>query len=318
MGRSLYLIGNGFDLHLNLPTRYYNYKNHLQKLDPKLVDKIDKIIIELLNLYSYSESDINSVKEWSKLEEYLGLFHELDFDSWFEEAITYSQSDSDRADYYFGPKIYADVMSKEYERVIFGIKKYFKSWVDSIDLKKAIKDETLMLDKGNLYFNFNYTNTLEYFYDIPSNNILYLHINRNGYVLGHNDTYNVPFEKPYISYVEKANGLEIPYEDEDPRNGMARESFNQLYDTVFKQYYKNSKNIIKANNKWFEEASKCNSLIIMGLKVGKEDEIYLKTLSKIMNTLEEVVFYYHSLEDEDHLEHVVSKYFNCRIRHIKW
>lgn len=50
---------------------------------------------------------------------------------------------------------------------------YLCDWLNSVDISKVIPD--LMLDKNDKYLTFNYTETLEKIYNIPSQNILHIH-----------------------------------------------------------------------------------------------------------------------------------------------
>lgn len=41
---TLYIIGNGFDLHHRLPTQYWQFKNYLEKVDREVFDWVESYI----------------------------------------------------------------------------------------------------------------------------------------------------------------------------------------------------------------------------------------------------------------------------------
>lgn len=54
----LYLIGNGFDCHHNLKTQYLNFKEYVNKINPKLVKNIDELFNGNIPEYAGKSEDI--------------------------------------------------------------------------------------------------------------------------------------------------------------------------------------------------------------------------------------------------------------------
>ena len=76
-----YVIGNGFDLHYNLPTSYWHFKDYLiQKGEIDIVRKIDDLFWE--------RGDFNpkDIEKWSDFENMLTVFNNLLPDDLYEAA----------------------------------------------------------------------------------------------------------------------------------------------------------------------------------------------------------------------------------------
>lgn len=312
---NLYLIGNGFDCHHNLKTNYCYFKNYVMQRNPKLVNKIDDLFNEIIPNYLEKSEDI---EKWSILEKYLGQIHDLDYEEFYNYALSNSEQDDERASYFEDPLYNASVLSDKY-KVFNELNNYFEGWVKSINTSIASKDENLTLACDDFYINFNYTDTLERLYKIPSNNVFHIHIKNGKFILGHNRFYNKPFSNPYYIYVQKWNGLLVPALDDDYRHTSVRERLNDLYDDIFYTYYKNSQNIINNNKQIFDNIINYKRIVIMGPSLGSEDEVYIEYLSKIMLDVKEIIYYYHNPKEEPEMRNVIFKYFkNVRLVAKYW
>ena len=71
----------------------------------------------------------------------------------------------------------------------------FRDWVNSIDINNCSRIEDYKFTEDNFYLTFNYTETLERIYDIPSTQICHIHGSRlvkgDDYVFGHNNKRDV-------------------------------------------------------------------------------------------------------------------------------
>ncbi len=158
----LYIIGNGFDRHHNMPTSYYDYKLFLNNYHPEAIKEFES--------FEYIKGYDNDDIYWTDLEESLSL----DADSLLNDFVNeyYPDVTSD-TDYTW------DEMRVELEtitRFIYNFTGvYFITWIQSIDPTKYIVDKNLDLDSNGLFITFNYTSTLESLYQIPSENILHIH-----------------------------------------------------------------------------------------------------------------------------------------------
>lgn len=307
--KRFYLIGNGFDLHHHLPTRYSDYKQFVKEIDSDLVEKIDSVLHELG--YGCKEIDL-----WSSLEEYLGDFTDSEYEQHFDDALDSSETDMDRAGYYDDPKFFADEKANELKNERIGVRKYLKEWIESIRVEDVVRDPFLLLSKKAFYLNFNYTKTLECIYGIDSSKLLYIHVKNNGYILGHNRERNLPFPNPdgHIVYPDGEEEL-----DDDIRHVQVKESLNEAYNDIFNEYYKNSEQLIKDNTTFFKNIEDAELIYIMGLSLGKEDQVYLEYISNHAKKCKKIIVYVREHTDIDKMDVILqNKIPSIKISYKTW
>lgn len=285
-----YLIGNGFDLQHKLKTRYCDFKAYLMRIDPETAEKIDKILEECGFL-------AKEIKEWSCFEEYLGEMTNMDFDYLLDEAFENSEKDMDRASYWEDPKYNIDIYTNERIKIMKKISKYWPGWINSIQVEnaKVIFD----LKKNDVYINFNYTKTLELLYKIPTNSILHIHQKGSKYILGHNYEKKLPYDHSRIDIM-----------NEDTRVVMTQEHINERYSDMYEFYNKNSKVIIENNIEWFNKLARCKTICVMGLSIGKTDEVYINFISANLGNIKQIKYYWYNNNDLENYQYIHSKYFS--------
>lgn len=141
---TLYIIGNGFDLHHGLDTSYKNFRDNVVLKTPNL----RKLLLDL-----YGDA-INEDMWWSDFEAKL--------------------SDID----------YNHLLNSDYGVAMGGMKvqnfltgqlpPLFGKWIKSIKLKNA-PEKQLDIDKDALFFTFNYSLVLEIIYEVNKDNIWHIH-----------------------------------------------------------------------------------------------------------------------------------------------
>ena len=141
---TLYIIGNGFDLHHGLDTSYKNFRDNVVLKTPNL----RKLLLDL-----YGDA-INEDMWWSDFEAKL--------------------SDID----------YNHLLNSDYGVAMGGMKvqnfltgqlpPLFGKWIKSIKLKIA-PEKKLDIDKDALFFTFNYSLVLEKIYKVNKDNIWHIH-----------------------------------------------------------------------------------------------------------------------------------------------
>ena len=173
----LYIIGNGFDIHHEIKSQYLDFGKYLFKNNRELYDNaIEYILFEECN------------RRWSDLEMALA---DLDIDSILEQnqrlLVSYAHpkwKESYNHDYPFEIERIINLLSKD-------LKKEFHKWLNILDIpnRENINWPVLNIDKKGLFINFNYTPTLECVYQVPKENILYIHGERSNeeskIILGH-------------------------------------------------------------------------------------------------------------------------------------
>lgn len=308
MNDTLYIIGNGFDIHHKLPTRYCDYKKFLLKRNANFVHRMDEL------LYT-NGIKVEDIKQWSNLEEYTRQFPDLDYENLHDEAFDASEQDMDRASYWDDPHYIANNYVKEWIDFYDDFTCHFKEWIDSIDVTKAKKDEKLVIDPDASFLNFNYTKTLETIYGVSAENILYIHIDEEKYILGNNQPQNIPYPNPEGTYIDE-DGNEIS--DEDIRNVDVKKVLNSAYSAIHETYFKNSEGLIKKYGTWFSRISRCRKIVFMGISFGEEDKPYFDFIFSKARNCNVWLFYYYS--DDDLL--AAKKYaeeFNVQnVEYRKW
>lgn len=286
--KQLYIIGNGFDIHHDIPCRYSNYQEWLKDNDEELLNR-------LRDFYN-----VDDKKWWNQFEKELGY---PDMDDYineiaFENQPDYGSDDFHDRDYYAG-QFAAEI---EIGDLFDSIKETFANWVASLPAPQSCKK--IRMDKNDAFFiNFNYTNTLQTLYNISYDKILFIHGNSvtdKDLVLGHNRPYeelNNEFspDSPNPPASLKENELEEWF-DENSDNGedfihqsVREEVVNQVY-----KLRKDTQSIINDNQKFFETLKDVQTIYIYGFSFSPIDLPYLsKIVSEVViKTTKWIVSYY--------------------------
>lgn len=253
--KNLIIIGNGFDLAHELPTKYSDFGKFLCK-NPK-----HKKFYELLTAYIAPE-DL-----WNSFEEALGNF---DQEQLKEDNSCYLMG--------YGDDDWADSAHHDYQYMIENslsfstqIPSILREWIECVDIEKISKKIVLSInlnDDKNVFVNFNYTATLERIYRVNRSNILYIHgcINNDmELVLGHHDK---------STFTEELDN----WNDEDHRVFEG----NYIINSFFKSTYKDTKKIIKENQDFFDKLSSISNIYILGHSLSNIDLDYFRRIREMV------------------------------------
>ena len=155
MKNKLFIIGNGFDLAHNLPTRFNpDFMNFALKYEQDnfwdlYQTRDDNIWADFENLLSYP--DFNSLEEI--------------FDGYAPDYL--SDRESDRNAIIFQVDLNGNLKDALYE-FASNAEKFLNNTQSNSFFERT-------LDSDGYYINFNYTHTLEDIYYIPSEQILHIH-----------------------------------------------------------------------------------------------------------------------------------------------
>lgn len=225
MKNKLFIIGNGFDLAHNLPTRFDpDFKNIAEKYEQD----------NFWDLYQSCRNDI-----WSDFENLLGCpdFNTLEqvFDGHAPDYL--SDREIDRDSIIHQVKLNGNLKDALYE--------FANKADDFLCNIKANYFIEQILDSDGYYINFNYTHTLEKIYDIQLEHILHIHgeVGRDNLRLGYPKGNFTP-EKYTYDVREKGRGPYIECEIEDYINRIEDYYVRTAYaELVYKckSFYKESK-----------------------------------------------------------------------------
>ena len=292
--KTLYLIGNGFDIHHSIPSRYSNYQNWLEENDADLLER-------LRNYY-----DVDDKEWWKQFELELGHPDMAEYieETAFENQPDYGSDDFRDRDYHAGEFAAED----EIGSLVTEIKNTFTGWVGSLPAPKS--DKKITLDKSDAFFiNFNYTDTLQTLYNVKPESILFIHGNVGDgteLVLGHN--------RPYDE-LDTEFAPDIPTPPDDLSDEELSEWYDEMADAgedyihqsvrgeVVSQIHKlrkNTENIINANKATFDALKDVEYIYIYGLSFSPVDEPYLdEVITKVSTDITRWIVSYYSEDDKE-------------------
>ena len=136
---NLYLIGNGFDKHHDIPSGYWDFHDWLKAKDENLVEQIDE-------LYDYN-GDL-----WGNFEVELGNFNvEKKALEIYREHPADEMSDHYEQTFHEGAVVAGDTIGEIYNKIL----EQFPVWVKQ--LPKANPMKQIKVQDDSYYVTFNYT-----------------------------------------------------------------------------------------------------------------------------------------------------------------
>lgn len=273
---SLYIIGNGFDIHHGISSRYSNFKEYLSVSDSALHDLVEEFI--------------PAQEDWSDLEAALAS---IDVDNVVDNASQFLVS--------YGAEDWSDAYHHDYQYEInriteglsISLKNRFGEWVRQLVIPtlKGLAVRPLKLPITSSYLNFNYTPSLTEIYSIPRNNILYIHGEAredDALVLGH--AWN-PVDIPPLNDVA----------DPESMDTRVMEG-NEIINDYFGQTFKNSEKIISDNADFFKSLAGLSEITVLGHSLSPIDEAYFMEIVKNIDvdTVQWIATYYRDEEKNNH------------------
>lgn len=274
----LVIIGNGFDLAHGLHTKYSDFMEYLCSYEKEP----ETIYGRFVRLDSISPRDQEKHRFYEAISKYIP---EQDLWSSFEEALSfldYEQIQEDNSCYFldYGDDNWRDSANHDFQYMIEedlafakDISHYFLEWILHINTNVSPVVSSNMLNRSCLFLNFNYTDTLEKVYGIPTSNILYIHGNAlrgNNLILGHHDA--TLFQGKTIPAFNAAEEHGIYMEDieEDFRLQEAK----GIIKDYFRKTYKDTTSIIQRNQAFFYSLNLISEVYILGHSLSAIDFEY--------------------------------------------
>ncbi|MBS5528010.1 MAG: bacteriophage abortive infection AbiH family protein [Prevotella sp.] len=252
--KKLYIIGNGFDRHHGMDTRYEDFYNWL------CCNGQTPFLLILNDIYGESYNGL-----WYQFEECLGKYtlNEILAFGWENYyVVEYHDEDGGKCD-----KCVLQTKNVLETSISDKINELFTQWIQSIntDVKKS---SILNMEKDALFLTFNYTDTLECVYEIPSKQILHIH----GYAKGH--------EKIIVghnNYIEPSSVIS--------NNLYLREEQCQFENIqMMNSLYKDTAQIIKQYEKFFSNLSGISEVVVIGCGFGEVDDPYFVKIKQNIQT----------------------------------
>lgn len=249
MADRLFVIGNGFDLHHGIPSRYSDFGGY--------VDRVDQRVFGLIRDYLFVDRDF-----WNCFEERLATFdsdHVIDYAENF--LVSYGAEDWSDA-YHHG-------FEYEIEQIVDGLsrtmRKHFADWIRGLQIPLlGMVPLVNCIDRRAKFLNFNYTPTLQSFYGVPPGQVLHIHGSAvdpdSLIVLGH-------------GWERQADELLSRQVDEDTDTRVA--GGYRLIDYYFADTFKPTEKILAQNQAFFDGLGGVTDVFILGHSLADVDALYI-------------------------------------------
>ncbi|MCS4436183.1 bacteriophage abortive infection AbiH family protein [Aquiflexum gelatinilyticum] len=295
---TLYITGNGFDLHHKLDTYYSTFGLFLR-------DNHSDIYDYFLNYFGFpdlDEDDPDSLEDplWSQFEANLAT---LDIDEVLDDHAQFSANPGSD-DFSDGDwDTIAVYVSQIRDDLTIKMLDLFKEFILNVSYPDKSGLNILNLDRNAIFFNFNYSKSLEHYYKIPQSRILYIHNraeSKDNLILGHGMDPK-KFEK----------------EDPKPPTGLNEEELDQweeaqsdIFDfslergrdeliQYFSKSFKATSLLIEKNKGFFNSLKSIREVFVLGHSLAEVDKEYFdEILKSISNNAVWIVSYRNPNEKE--------------------
>ncbi|MDR3651520.1 MAG: bacteriophage abortive infection AbiH family protein [Paludibacter sp.] len=279
---TLYVIGNGFDLYHELPTRYCHFHKFVKENHKEFDFELEKYFE--LRIKEDKSPEVSCVEKylWTNFEEDLGTF---DWTAFFDDICNIDINDENfKLSFIYSLE---DDIDEQTENLLESIREAFESWLECIDFDFVQKK--LSLNENACFLSFNYTLLLEVFYKIQHENILHIHgnieDNRGAIIFGHNQTVE---EEP--EFDENGDSNRTPFSDSEAK---AKYPFHALSKPV--------REIIEDNKSFFEDLCLVNKIVVLGHSLNEIDIPYFEEIHRITSNANWLVTYFDEDEKQKHL-----------------
>lgn len=267
MTNQLSIIGNGFDLHHKIASRYSDFASYLEGKDRATFDIAEEYMVPEKDLWSCLEDRLAEV-DVDQIEDYASNFLvSYGADDW---------SDAYHHDYeYEIEQICAAISSK--------LRSHFADWVRQIVIPPRTVSPVRCIDSKSLFLNFNYTSTLQRLYGVPDSRILHIHGSAQDptteIILGH-------------GWDRQVSDLRSRFTDEDTDVRVA--GGFQLIDELLASTFKPTKEILKLNKSFFEGLRSVTRIYVLGHSLAQVDEPYFSAVLSNVNPNAQWTVSFHS------------------------
>lgn len=302
----LYIIGNGFDLHHEIPSNYKNFREWLNGYKNTVGNYPFKAVVMRLDDI-YGADDV----WWWNFENSLGKF---DFHRYIDELKTERYPDIASDDFRDRDRfVMPDSAQYELSSLYNEMRKAFHEWVKNLPQGKGSKK--IHMETQNAFFiNFNYTETLQRLYNVSENEIYHIHGKAGRdepLILGHGRSYKdleqETTDNPPISITDP-NEIQAWYDAHyDP---ILDETTKCVLDQVAAQR-KDVNSILHSApcRQALNQIKNVSDIHIYGLSFSPVDLPYLKTIVANVNILKtrwEISYF--SDDDKQRADTFLQKY----------
>ena len=253
--KNLYLIGNGFDKHHDIPSGYWDFHEWLKKNDSELVDQIDELYDYNGDLWGNFEVELGSLDVVEKATEV------------YQEHSADPMSEHYERSFHEGAIVAGDTIGQIYNKIL----EKFPDWIKQLPAANASKQITFQ--DYSYFITFNYTDTLIDLYEIPEKDILFIHgraKNDRFLVLGHGKS-----EQQVVKEAEK---------DFDEDTEVAYIQTVQAIEQQLGKIRKKTEKIIAKYQPVFTSFKQVDNIYAYGLSMSEVDTPYFKEIINHIDT----------------------------------
>ncbi|HAS8314694.1 TPA: hypothetical protein I7702_06955 [Vibrio vulnificus] len=263
----LYVIGNGFDIHHGLPTKYSSFKEYLKSHNRVSYDNfVNKFLYE-------TEDDF-----WNSFEENLSnLYSEKVIEGLIDHLPRFRSEFKGT----FGIEVNNFVKTITYD-----LKASFIEFIKDAVAKGEQEKKLNIIVQDSRFISFNYTPTLERLYSVKEKDILYIHGNvykkSEDIVLGHGVD---PSEIEFGNYIPDMNDSGVFVEDGwlSCESDLTMMAYNDGANTLRDYYvysFKNTEKILNENEEFFNSLHDIEEVYVLGHSLSGVDSPYFIRLVK--------------------------------------
>lgn len=196
MINKLFIIGNGFDLWCGLPTSLSSFKKYYYENRDSIMKNLNVKYHEIYNDCGKFEKLLTDVEF---IYENPFSLKELDEEFWsnFEEEM--GNIDVDSINFFFGKEDdELEELQESAENAKLILTETFALWIKSIHTE--MKTSEFVFNESCEFLNFNYTYTLQKYFDVPYESVYYIHgeaDDKESIIFGHDSH---PEPPPFLAY----------------------------------------------------------------------------------------------------------------------
>lgn len=281
--KTLYIIGNGFDIHHGLDTRYQSFAEYLSQNSSEVYD----LLLEYYGLPDITDPDLpyEEYALWSRFELALA---DLDYNSVLGDNsdLTANPGAGDFKDRdWHSYQIQMELIIKELTTTLIS---NFNDFILEVDYENIPKEVSIELEDDSHFLNFNYTDTLQEAYAVSEKSITYIHNRADpdncSLILGHGtDPKNFEEEEEVPPAGLSEEELYEWHEQMSDQFDFSYESAKQEILGYYTKAFKNTASIIESNSRFFSSLGKVEKVIVLGHSISQVDIKYFEELHARLN-----------------------------------
>lgn len=299
--KTLYIVGNGFDVAHGLRTDYWKFRMYLELNHPHFLNEFEAL---------YDIQPLDDTEPWCTKEAQEQWNRSVDNTLWsrFEKKMGYPDTTAmldwslcvvDDLDLESGQMAIRDTMDlywQEQYGFINKLQDYIIEWIEQIDTSNIECKKKALVGSEDYFLNFNYTDTLERIYKIK--NVLHIHggvasVTDIPPVMGHCNKEDI---KMHRQWSRKA--------DEEYQEGEA--SIQGAIADYLEAIYKNTDFLISLHKDIFNSLKNVDHVNIIGWSGGEVDIPYLKKIRESVDKATTWTVYWYNDESFSSLTNALN------------